>query len=135
MLNAVTGEDKKAFTAMLGKLYITANSGIEKLRNTIELVVGAIDNKIVTDAASRNALNKLHLALSKAMGEAGKSKKGAEDTLAPAEEGLTTVQEQGAEESVLANEEHVKMESVEDEGVTEAKDSLLDELLTDEEDS
>ena len=135
MLTAVTGEDKKAFIAMLGKLYITANSGIEKLRNTIELVAGAIDNKIATDAASRNALNKLHLALSKAMGEAGKSKEGAEDTLAPAEGGLTTVEDQGGEESVLANEEHVKMESVEDEGVTEAKDSLLDELLTDEEDS
>ena len=94
----------------------------------------AIDSKIASDAASRNALNKLHLALSKAMGENGKPKKCTEDTLAPAEDGLTTADEQEVEESILANENDVKMERLEDDGITEAKDSLLDGLLTDEED-
>ena len=130
----VIGEDKKASIAMLGKLYITANSNTEKLKKATELVIEAIDHKIATDAASRNNLNKLHLALSKAMGEPGKSKKGIEDTLAPLEGGRTMIEAQGAEEIILANENDVKMESVEDEGGTEAKESLLDELLTDEED-
>ena len=119
---------------MLGKLYITANSSTEKLKKATELVTQAIDDKIATDAASRNALNKLHLALSKAMGESRKSKKGIEDNLVPLEGGRTTIEEQGVEESILANENDLKVESVEEEGVMEAKDSLLDELLTDEED-
>jgi condensin complex subunit 3 len=119
---------------MLGKLYITANSDPVKLRTTSELVIEAIDNKVANDAPSRNALNKLHLALSKAMGEAGKAKSSAENPSAPVDdEGLTTVGEQVAEESVLAGEEDVIMETVEGDGVTEAQDSLLEELLTDEE--
>jgi len=134
MLISSTEEDKKAVIAMLGKLYITANSNSEKLRITTDLVIEAIDNKIASDAPSRNALNKLHLALSKAMGEAGKTKKIAENILAPAdEEGPTTVEEQGAEESVLAKEEDLPIETVEGEGFTEAQDSLLEELFTDEE--
>ncbi|KAL2040754.1 hypothetical protein N7G274_006733 [Stereocaulon virgatum] len=127
-------EDKRASIAMLGKLYITANSSTEKLKKVTELVIQAIDDKIATDAASRNALNKLHVALSRAMGEPRKSKKGIEDTFAPLEGGRTTIEEKGVEESILANENDLKVESVEDAGVMEAKDSLLDELLTDEED-
>lgn len=126
-------EDKKALMAMLGKLHITANSKTEKLQSTIELLVEAIDNKIAQDAPSRNALNKLHSALSKAIGEAGKSKP---DTLAPVggDDGLIVVEEQGGEESVVATEEDVGMEGVEGEGVTKARDSLLEELLDDEDD-
>ena len=100
-------------------------------------MVEAIDNKVAQDAPSRNALNKLHLALSKASGEAGKVKPISEDTLAPVgkDNGLTTVEEPGVEESVMANEEDVGMAGVEDEGVTEVQDSLLEELLTDDDDS
>lgn len=133
VLTGVTEEDKKALMAMLGKLHITANSKTEKLQSTIELLVEAIDNKIAQDAPSRNALNKLHSALSKAIGEAGKSKP---DTLAPVggDDGLIVVEEQGGEESVVATEEDVGMEGVEGEGVTKARDSLLEELLDDEDD-
>ena len=136
VLTGDTEEDKKALIAMLGKLYITANSKTEKLQSTIKLVVEAIDNKVAQDAPSRNALNKLHLALSKALGEAGKVKPISEDTLAPAgkDDGLTTVEEPGVEESVMANEEDVGMAGVEDEGLTDVQDSLLEELLKDDDD-
>lgn len=136
VLTVHTEEDKKAFIAMLGKLYITANSKTEKLRSTTELVVEAIDTKVAQDASSRNALNKLHSALNKASGEAGKFKPISEDTLAPTagDDGLTMLEEQRVEESVMANEEEVRMEDVEEEGVTEAQDSLLEELLDDEDD-
>lgn len=128
-------EDRKALITMVGKLYITSNSDQEKLRSTTELVIEAIDNKTANDAPSRNALNKLHLALGKAMGEAGKAKKSAENLRAPTnEEGLTTIEGPGGEESVLAKDEDVPMETVEEEGMTEAQDSLLEELLTDDED-
>lgn len=127
VLIGVTEEDKKALIAMLGKLHITANSKKERLQSTIELVVEAIDNKVAQDAPSRNALNKLHLTLSKALGGAGKSKP---DKLAP----VGGDEEQGVEESVVADEKDVGMEIVEEEGVTKAQDSLLEELLEDEDD-
>ena len=126
-----TEEDRKALIAMLGKLYITANSTTEKLHRTTKLVVEAIDDKVAQDAPSRNALSKLHLALSKALGEAGKIK-----PISPAggDDGLTKVDEQGVEDSILANEGDVGMEVVENEGVTEVQDSLLEDLLDDEDD-
>lgn len=49
-------------------------------------------------------------------------------------DGMTVVESHEVEDSVLANEEDVKMEAVEDEDHTTAKDSLLDELLDDDED-
>lgn len=126
-------ENRKALVTMLGKLYITANSSAEKLWTIDALVTEAIDEKIAGDAASRNALNKLETALSKAMGEAGKAKKTSDETLAPdADEGLTVMEAQEAEEPVLADEGDVKMEVIEDEGIAEAKDTLLEELLDDE---
>ena len=128
-----TEEAKKAFIAMLSKLYISANSKTKKLQSTTELVAGAIDKNIAQDAPSRNALNKLHSALSRALGEAEKVVRDSEDTQAAAGDGgLTTLQEQRVEESIMADEEDVKMEGLEDEGVTEVQDSLLEELLNDE---
>lgn len=57
-----------------------------------------------------------------------------EDTSPPeAGDGMTVVESDEVEDSVLANEEDVKMEAVEDEDHTTAKDSLLDELLDDDE--
>ncbi len=120
-------EDKKALIAMLGKLYITSNSTADKLSTVSQLVIDAIDTKIASDAASKSALNKLHLALSKAIGETGKAKKTADEIEMPvAEEEGTQVE---GEESVLPAVKDVKMEV--DEGVTE-RDSVLEELLGDE---
>ncbi|KAK4697012.1 condensin complex subunit 3, partial [Lecanoromycetidae sp. Uapishka_2] len=134
MMHGCSKEDKKALIAMLGKLYITANSDPEKLQNTTELVIEAIDNKTASDAPSRNALNKLHIALSKAMGEAGKRKKCAENISAPADEATsTTLEEPVGDKPVLAHDEDVPLDTIEEEGMTEAQDSLLEELLTDEE--
>lgn len=118
---------------MLGKLYVTANSSAEKLRITTELVTEAIDGNIATDAASRNALKKLHLALSKAIGEAGTSMKNTDEMPASvSQDGLTVVQDQ-AEDSILATKDALKVESVVDHSIAHANDSLMDELLTDEE--
>lgn len=136
VLTGDTEEDKKALIAMLGKLYITATSKTERLQSTTELAAEAIDNKIAQDAPSRNALNKLHSALSKALGEAGKVMPISEDALAPAggNDGLTTVVGQGMVESVMADDEDLRMEGDEDEGVMEVQDTLLEELLDDEDD-
>ena len=106
---------------------------MEKLQSTNELVLEAIDVKIGSDATSRAALNKLHMALIRALGEVDKTVKISDVTAPPAmAEGLTSVEEQG--ESVLACGLDVKMESMEGERVTEGQDSILEDLLDDDDD-
>ena len=73
-------EERKAMISMVGKMYITPVSSSDKLEAVRELVVEAIDSKIATDAASRNALSRLHVALSKAIGETGKGRQSNEDS-------------------------------------------------------
>jgi len=62
-------EEKKVLCAMLGKLYIPAEATPEKLRELYELVAQAIEDRVATDAPSRNALNKLELSLGKIVNE------------------------------------------------------------------
>ncbi|RPB03620.1 hypothetical protein L873DRAFT_1731528 [Choiromyces venosus 120613-1] len=62
-------EEKKVLCTMLGKLYIPAEAAPEKLRELYELVAQAIEDKVATDAPSRNALNKLELSLGKIVSE------------------------------------------------------------------
>ena len=124
---------------MIGKLYITTNSDIEKLQNVSALVAEAIDNNIANDAASRNALNKVLAALSKVTGEAGKVKQSPDETIAPAaEDGMRTPEDQEMDESIMATEADIKVENHDDEdvieGVTQGNDSLVEELLEDDDD-
>lgn len=134
VLTGNTEEERKALMAVLGKLYISANSKAEKLRSTIELVVEAMNGKIAQDAPARNALKKLHLALSKALGDAEKVKPISPDTLAPPgrDDGPNSVEGQVIGGSIMAYEEDVEMDGDGDEGVTEVQDSLLQEFLEDE---
>ena len=134
----MTEEDKKALTLMLGKLYITANSSPENLAKVNELVIEAIDGKIASEAASRTALNKLHLAVSKAIGEAGKGRRAVVEEVAEPE----VAPEDGAVEITKIGEA-VEATGVRDENLTiggadmteeVTKDSILDELLDEEDD-
>ena len=120
---------------MLGKLFITSRSTLEKLQSTNELVLKAIDDKVASDAASRTALNKIHNALSKALGEAGNCpNKAADDTVLPvADDGVTVMEEQ--DESLAADDEEIKLEPGAEEGLAEGRDSILEELLDDEDDT
>lgn len=116
---------------MLGKLYITANSDLKRLQTAESLVLEAIDNKVAGDATSRTALNKLHAALSKAMGEAARGRTVADETVAAiANDGLTVVDE--PEATAMETGADVNMEAMDKEEMTDAKDSMLDELLDDE---
>lgn len=117
---------------MLGKLYIAANSSAEKLRRTTELVIEAIDGNVATDAASRNALNKLHLTLSKAIRDGGNSGKDTDAMPASIDQDCLTVVEDQAEDSILATKDALKVESVADRSIADANDSLMDELLSEE---
>ena len=115
---------------MLGKLYISSNSTTERLQTTNKLVIEAIDQKIASDATSRTALNKLHLALGKALGERDKTKKEADGSVLPVNEGgLMSVEENGA--FAPREDDDIRNMDVEDESITQEGDSILEELLKD----
>ena len=96
----------------------------------------AIDGKVAHDAPSRNALRKLLSILGKALGDAEKVKPIAVDSSAPAggDDGLTAVDDQIIEGSVVANEEGVRMGGNGHESVPGVQESISRELLEGEED-
>ena len=116
---------------MLGKLYITSNSDTEKLHTVVDLAAEAIDIKIASDATTRNALNKLYMALTKAAGDSSPAKKTTGDN-AEMREGLTIADEETAPAPTEVGED-TKMEDVKDEEMTQVGDTVLEELLEDEE--
>jgi len=61
-------EERKVLCSMLGKLYITAEADADKLKELYEMIVDAVGGKLVTDALSKTALNKLEQSLSKIVG-------------------------------------------------------------------
>ena len=121
------GEEKKTLMMMLGKLYITPSSDRQKLQTALDLSAEAIDMKIASDATSRNALNKLHTALTKAIGESALARRSVGDVTEAAED-----QEDGAPEATEAGDD-TRIDIVKEEAMTEAGETLLDELLEEEE--
>ena len=120
------GEEKKTLMMMLGKLYITPSSDRQKLQTALDLSAEAIDMKIASDAASRNALNKLHTALAKATGESALARRSVGDVTEAAED-----QEDGAPEATEAGDD-TRIDIVKEEAMTEAGETL-EELLEEEE--
>lgn len=147
---------------MLGKLYITPYSSFsaEKLHIVANLAQEAIDNKVAADAPSRTALNKLHTMIKKAMGGdvvtitkqtpetdgivVGEVEEEGE-TIAPSsvlEDREKHVQEEegggggGGTEldgaAAAAGSEKTMILLQHDEGTTVGHDSLLEELLVDD---
>ena len=125
------GEEKKALITMLGKLYITPTSDVEKLRVAHDLVAEAIDMKIATDAASRTALNRLYTALVKAVGDSAVAGKRIEEERAMQDERMVVGQHSPPELKEIGD--NSLMNDIEKETTAEAGDTLLEELLEDEE--
>ena len=116
-------------------MYITPTSTREKLQSVHELVTEALELKIAPDATCRTALTKARVALGKAIGEAPQSsrKSAVLEGATVLESEVTKADEtQLAEADVDAKMENVKMEDVIEEG-TDIRDSIVDELLEDDE--
>lgn len=135
---------------MLGKLYVSPTSTPEKLHAAQELLTDAIEGRTATDAPSRNALNKLLTALTKAIGASGAATTTTTTATATATatkheadegHGCLTVCEDGV--TGTNAEEHEDVVDMEMEGVEEGKgvdggdregiDSILDEAEAEEE--
>ncbi|KAL8910314.1 MAG: hypothetical protein Q9171_004358 [Xanthocarpia ochracea] len=127
MAHGCPKDERKVLLTMLGKLYITSNSSTEKLQGISDLVAEAIDAKVATDTTTKNALNKYHLALSKVVGETHSARSSIEDQ--PVEETIADNETKMEEESEV---DKTRMQVDEEQAVSSAQDSLLEELLDDE---
>ncbi|KAL8761371.1 MAG: hypothetical protein Q9184_002503 [Pyrenodesmia sp. 2 TL-2023] len=112
-------DERKVLLTMLGKIHVTSNSTREKLRAVNDLVGEAVDEKVATDATTRNALYKLHLALTKALGEA--------DTVLP------SVEDHDADQTLAGKENEVgaawEVNVTEGKAITQRQGTLLEEPL------
>jgi condensin complex subunit 3 len=61
----VAEEEKKVVASLLGKLYISPGSSEDRLREAYTEVTCAVDDDLLKDATSRNALYKVHVSLGK----------------------------------------------------------------------
>lgn len=111
---------------MSGKIYVSPNASTEKLQAITDLFAEAIDAKVAPDATTRNGLNKVHQALTNALGEAGTVQPSIEEQKV----GQATIDGPPIPEQGL-DVEATKMD-VDDDQATQAQDTLLEELLDDE---
>ncbi|OTA61981.1 ARM repeat-containing protein [Hypoxylon sp. EC38] len=134
-------EEKKVIAPLLGKLYISPASSEEKIRNLYEDVSAAIEENLLSDATSKNALYKIHVSLGKIVNQLGEQDKMSRRSgsrsvsLAPDDkiitEDVTVVPtppiEEEQEEDVVEDDVDVNATTVRrSEG-----DSLVEDLLTD----
>ncbi|KAI9147944.1 Condensin complex subunit 3 [Paramyrothecium foliicola] len=130
----ISKEEKKLIATLLGKLHVSAGSTEEKLRETYAEVSAAVEDGLLSDATSRNALYKIHVSLGKIVNTL--------DEQQPAYRRVSrstsvNLDRQPSEEKTIVEEPSIKEEDVEsDEGTivpkTEDKDSLVDDLLEDD---
>lgn len=68
-------EEKKVIAPLLGKLYISPASSEDKIRSLYEDISTAVEENILSDATSRNALYKIHVSLGKIVNQLGEQDK------------------------------------------------------------
>ncbi|KAI1267267.1 ARM repeat-containing protein [Xylariaceae sp. FL1019] len=71
----VSKEEKKVIAPLLGKMYVSSASSEEKIRALYEDVTSAVEEELLTDATSRNALYKIHVSLGKIVNQLGEQDK------------------------------------------------------------
>ncbi|KAL2015987.1 hypothetical protein VTK56DRAFT_4476 [Thermocarpiscus australiensis] len=149
----VPKEEKKIIAALLGKLYVSPASSEDKTREVYAQVCEAVDSQLLSDAASRNALYKIHVSLGKIVNTLDAAAEGGAAGAAAAGKFRRSVSRASSvgvddrmavdEKTVVQHEVDIKEEEEEeeeedDEGTVIHKpepeeQSLVDELLSEEE--
>ena len=147
--NPFPGEEKKSLAPLLAKFYISPSSTEDLIREVYEEVSVAIEDKLIPDATGRNALFKIHVSLGKivnSLTEREKSvPKSRKSSIAPsvADDEKTVLPDDDGDESVADKTELVKVEEEDDDntdtiiadvGGKSSRDSLVDGLLSDDDD-
>ncbi|KAF4992732.1 hypothetical protein FGRMN_6942 [Fusarium graminum] len=129
----ITKEEKKLIATLLGKLHVSPGSSEEKLRESYNEVSVAVQEGLLSDTTSRNALYKIHVSLGKivnALDEQQPAHRRSSRSMS------TTLDQQSAEEDRTTTEEpSIKEEDEDSDGTVVPKDereSLVDDLLSDD---
>ncbi|KAH8591450.1 nuclear condensing complex subunit [Bisporella sp. PMI_857] len=139
--SGVSKEEKKTIAPLLGKLHVSPTSTEEKIRELYQEVSSAIDDKLIADATGRNALFKIHVSLGKIVNNLTEKESGGRKSSPTIDDKtvLTEVDDDGdpSDHTVVDSTRRVKSEEVESPtiiaGDTDTtKDSVLEELLSDE---
>jgi condensin complex subunit 3 len=149
--NNISGEEKKVIAPLLGKLHVSPASSEDKIRELYSEVTIAVDDKLLSDATGRNALYKIHVSLGKivnSLGEIqGRQSSAAEGRTSMTPEDRTVVPgDDDDEKTIMTTTTRVKDEESDEEQTvmihekstlavrTKPRDSLVEELLSDDED-
>lgn len=142
----LTEDEKKLLAALLGKLHISPGSSEDRLREAYTEVSEAVEEGIVNDATSRNALYKIHVSLGKlvnSLDEQQPAARAARGSVAPSVADSQVAEEKTVIEVTKLEEEEEaeveeEVEEIDDVTVTailkkEVDDeSMADEVLTDD---
>jgi condensin complex subunit 3 len=143
-----TEEEKKVVAPLLGKLYISPASSEDKIRDLYEDVSAAVDSRLLSDAAGRNALYKIHVSLGKIVNSLAEQQEAAvasrrvsmSRSVSVASTAFGEDKAGDDDRTVLAEPEIKEEEELGDSGEgtviqmregEEEQDSLVDDLLTD----
>lgn len=109
----VNKEEKKLVAGLLGKLHVSSGSSEAKIRDLYASVVGAVEDALLSDAPSRNALYKIHVSLGKIVNSLDErrlsSKVSGRSMSAPIDGPLP-------EDRTMVDESKIKEEELEDSG-------------------
>ncbi|KAF5024634.1 hypothetical protein F66182_3398 [Fusarium sp. NRRL 66182] len=131
----ITKEEKKLIATLLGKLHVAPGSSEEKLREAYNEVTVAVEDGLLSDATSRNALYKIHVSLGKIVNALDEQKPSIRRTSRSTS--VLTDRQSPEEEKTVIEEPSIKEEDEESEGTVVAQDdreSLVEDLLSDGED-
>jgi condensin complex subunit 3 len=157
--NHPTEEEKKILAPLLGKIHVSPASTEDKIRDLYREVSTAIDDKLVADSTGRNALYKIHVSLGKIVNNLGE-KQGQKSIMPEGRQIISpeekTVLEVGDEDEktevsptrkkreMIEEENEEDVEEDDDDGTIigegetitspRKRDSLMEELLSDESD-
>ncbi|KAI1393233.1 condensin subunit Cnd3 [Hypoxylon trugodes] len=135
-------EEKKVIAPLLGKLYVSPTSSEEKIRSLYEDISAAVEDNLLSDATSRNALYKIHVNLGKIVNQLGEQDKMSRRSgsrsvsLAPDDKTITEDVTVVPEPTIKEKQEDVTEDEIDISATTVRRsegDSLVEDLLTDEE--
>jgi condensin complex subunit 3 len=104
---------------LLGKLYISPGSSPDRLRETYTEVSCAVEDGLLTDAPSRNALYKVHVSLGKIVNGLDESKPVQTDLRASVRSSTAPTDRQGTEDRSELGSTSIPEEAEEEEEVAE----------------
>lgn len=145
--NTITEDEKKVIATLLGKLYVSPFSSEEKIRSLYDEISMAVEENIMADATSRNALYKIHVSLGKIVNHFTEQEKSGRRSISRSVSvsiaGSVAGDDRTAREDSVLTTEPIKEEDIseDDERSNDTvrqsggreSESLVEELLTDDE--